>query len=133
MTKNLETFTGEGFSDWKFKLRTTAMAVFDANTVTVLDEVAMEVQEIDINTYRYTAHSEFAKEASRQLYFVFTQKTSKEPFDLIKNVTDLNGLEAWRRLNMRYDAKTVGKRVALIRKTVNPQKVKSAKDAPRHD
>ena len=31
---------------------------------------------------------------------------------------------------MRYDAKTVGKRVALIRKTVNPQKVKHAKDAP---
>ena len=127
MSKKIDTFNGENFSDWKFKLRTTSMATLDARYVDVLDAAAMETKEIKLEDFEPTAGSAEGLEASKQLYYLLSDKFTKEPFDLIKNVYDLNGFEAWRRLNLRYDSKTVGKRVALIRKVINPTKVNNIK------
>ena len=124
-SKKIDTFNGDNFADWKFKLRTTSMATTEVGFVNVTDTAAGEQTEIDLNVFPPTAGKPDGHEASRQLYYLLSEKLTKEPFDLIKNVVDLNGFEAWRRLNQRYDAKTVGKRVALIRKLISPSKLRT--------
>ena len=55
-----------------------------------------------------------------KVYYVLAQRTGGEAFDLVRNVTELNGGEAWRRLCKRFGGRTTGKRVHLTRKCVNP-------------
>ena len=57
------------------------------------------------------------------------EKLQSEAFDLVKNVSEQNGIEARRRLCNRFDALTLGKRVHLIRKSVYPPKIKNLREA----
>ena len=64
------------------------------------------------------------------LYAFLTAVTKGEAFDLVKNVPDLCGAEAWRKLAKRFGGRTRGKRVVLTRRCVNPPKVKKLSEAP---
>ena len=68
--------------------------------------------------------SEMEQQISSKFYFILVQKLQSEAFDLVKNVPEQNGIEARRRFCNRFDALTLGKRVHLIRKCVNPPKIK---------
>jgi hypothetical protein len=64
------------------------------------------------------------QEVNYNLYFILAQLCEGEAFDIVKNVSDQNGAEAYRRLCRRFLGKTRGKRLHLLRKGVNPPKVK---------
>ena len=53
-----------------------------------------------------------------------SEKTEGEAFTVVSNVADMNGLEAWRKLCLRFDARTYGKKMLLMRQYVSPPKIK---------
>ena len=69
---------------------------------------------------------------NRQLYNVNTEKTEGEAFDLVQGVPLKNGAEAWRRLLVRLDARTIGKEMLLALRVVNPPKIKNLRGTAAH-
>ena len=51
------------------------------------------------------------------------QLCEKERFDIVSNCGRSNGLEAWRRLNRRYDPSTGGRKKTLLKHILNPSRV----------
>lgn len=51
-------------------------------------------------------------------------KVDGEAFDIAKNTPQHNGAEAWGRSCKRFGGRTIGKRLNLTRRCVNPKKVK---------
>ena len=56
---------------------------------------------------------------NHQLNTVLTQLTEREPFDIVQNCGK-SGLEAWRRLNRRYDPSTGGRKRNLLNAILKP-------------
>lgn len=130
LSKRTETFDGENFTDWKFKLRLNASALLNDKFVIALDEFAAHNKEIKYNDFKDYSGADW-ESASRHLFSVLADKLKGEPLTLIKGISDMNGYEAWRKLNNRYDSKTIGKRVGLIRRLVGPPKIKHLKDVTK--
>ena len=63
------------------------------------------------------------------LYANLVEKTEGEAFEVVRNVPDENGAEAWRRLCNRYDSRTMGKRIHLTRKCISPPRINDLKTA----
>ena len=76
-----------------------------------------------------TSKKEMEQQISSQFYFILVQKIQSEAFDLVKNVPEQNGIEARRRFCNSLNALALGKRVHLIRKHVNPLKIKKLQEA----
>ena len=130
MIKQTENFDGENFSDWKFKLRHTIMTYGSDKLLSFLDKASNMEKEIKAEEYD-AEHKDELEFLSKTLYNILACKLKEEPMILLKNVDNMNGLETWRKLNVRYDSKTIGKRVALIRKMVSPPKIKLLKDVSK--
>jgi hypothetical protein len=64
------------------------------------------------------------KDKSAQIYSVLQNLLEGEPFMILRNTEKANGLEAWRRINRRYDPSTGAKKSALLRHILNPGKCK---------
>lgn len=64
------------------------------------------------------------KDKSSQVYSALQNLLEGEPFMIIRNCEKNNGLEAWRRLNRRYDPSTGAKKSSLLRHILNPTKCK---------
>ena len=60
---------------------------------------------------------------NQQLHTVLTQLTEAEPFDIVQS-SGKSGLEAWRRLNRRYDPSTGGRKRNLLNSILHPGKAK---------
>ena len=116
LVKRIESFNGTGFQDWKFKFEMAVKAI-QTGALDMLQTSETSEKEVCFS-------SEIEQQISSKIYFILAQKLQGEAFDLVKNVPELNGIEAWRRLSNRFDARTLGKRVHLIRKCVNPPKIK---------
>ena len=71
-------------------------------------------------------------DVNRQLYYVLTEKTEVKAFDLVRGVPVQNGAEAWRRLLVRFDARTIGKDMLLAQRVVNPPKIKNLRGTAAH-
>ena len=113
LDKRLEVFDGTNFVDWKFKFRHNTLALTHQNMLEGLDEFAKETEEISLAKWEIRNNEEW-KLASRSFYSIFADKLKGDPLELIKGLEDgMNGFEAWRRLNHRYDGRTIGKHVSL--------------------
>ena len=121
LVKRIESFNGIGFQDWKFKFEMAVNAI-QTGALDMLQTSETSEKEVCFS-------SEIEQQISSQIYFILAQKLQGEAFDLVKNVPELNGIEAWRRMCNRFDARTLGKRVHLIRKCVNPPKIKKLQEA----
>ena len=60
----------------------------------------------------------------QQLFMVLQQLCEKEAFDLVTNCGKSQGLEAWRKLNRRYDPSTGGRKRTLLKHILSPTRVK---------
>ena len=72
------------------------------------------------------------KDLSQQLHYMLTVKTEVEAFDLVRGVPLQNGAEAWRRLLVRFDARTIGKEMLLAWRVMNPPKINNHRDTAAH-
>ena len=88
-----DVFKSSGSEGWQFKMLTAARAI-NPKTHEVMERAKLnfdrEVPEDIFST------DPGKNDLKRQLYFVLTEKTESEAFDLVRAVQ--NGAEAWRRL-----------------------------------
>eukprot|EP00972_Heterocapsa_arctica_P086435 12741765-Heterocapsa_arctica.AAC.1 len=97
--------------DWAFKYLNFASSVW-----LVIKELAMWAQEQGlepIDDYVGMPDHFVAADVvdiSGQMYTSVAQLVKGEAFDIMKNVTDNNGLGAWRRLSHRFDPQTACRR-----------------------
>jgi hypothetical protein len=119
IVKRQDKFSKDKFADWKFRLEMAARG----NSI-VLANLLKWAEERETSVNHDTDISEKDKEVNYNLYIILAQLCEGEAFDIVKNVSDQNGAEAYRRLCRRFLGKTRGKRLHLLRKGVNPPKVK---------
>jgi hypothetical protein len=119
IVKRQDKFNKDKFADWKFRLEMAARG----NSV-ILANLLKWSEERESQVNHETDISERDKEVNYNLYCILAQLCEGEAFDIVKNVEDQNGAEAYRRLCRRFLGKTRGKRLHLLRKGVNPPKVK---------
>ena len=117
--KRQDKFVKDRFQDWKFRLEMAAKG----NSV-VLARLMKWAEERDAAVDLTTDISGEDQELNYNLYYILAQLCEGEAFDVVKNVPDQNGAEAYRKLCRRFLGKTRGKRLHLIRKGVNPPKIK---------
>jgi hypothetical protein len=117
--KRQDKFSKDKFADWKFRLEMAARG----NSI-VLANLLKWSENRDTAVDHDTDIAEKDKEVNYNLYIILAQLCEGEAFDIVKNVSDQNGAEAYRRLCRRFLGKTRGKRLHLLRKGVNPPKVK---------
>ena len=67
-----------------------------------------------------------AEHVSMQIYLSISQLIEGEALDIVRNVGDDNGLEAWRRLCKRFDPQTVSRRRSAMTSILNPGKATMA-------
>ena len=118
--KLLVNFKGVNFSDWKWKTRNmmTQISPMIKEFFDLVDKAENDIDDEDLFFYNYE-NKEMLKDISKNVYYILAQKTDDEPLVLVKNVTEGNGAAAWKKLVKRYDGKSMGKQVHLLRKAVN--------------
>lgn len=57
-----------------------------------------------------------------QIYAILQTLCEKEPFQIVRSAGKSKGLEAWRKLNRRFDPSTGGRRGAMLRTILSPPK-----------
>ena len=116
-SKRNETYnTKSPFHDWKKKMLCTAHTVSPKHK-RIMDEaekVEVEITAEHIATRSAEIQFEHMAKWSADLYCILSEKTEGEAFTVVSNVADMNGLEAWRKLCRRFDARTYGKKMPLI-------------------
>ena len=127
VSKQTDIFDSDGFVDWQFRLRNLILTYAGKETLTTLDKASKIEKEILEAEFPEDSKELYVNLSSR-LYNILATKTKGEASLLIRNVPEMNGLEAYRRLCHKFDSKTIGKRMTLIRKLVSPPKVKQLKD-----
>jgi hypothetical protein len=121
--KRMDKFSKDGFQDWKFRLE---MAVKGSSGRLAAVLSWAESQEVSIDPE--TSVQAEDHELNDNLYYILAQLAEGEALDVVKNVPGQNGGEAWRKLCRHFSAKTRGKRLHMIRKSVNPAKVNKLSD-----
>ena len=112
LVKRIESFNGTGFQDWKFKFEMAVKAI-QTGALDMLQTSETSEKEVCFS-------SEIEQQISSQICFILAQKFQGEAFDLVKNVPELNGIEAWRRLCNRFDARTLWQASAFDPKMRQP-------------
>ena len=124
LSKRIGSFAGKDFPGWKFKVN-SAVRGENADLANYLKKTE-ENFEHEVDPKNWNVEDQ---KANAQFYNVLVEKTEGEAFDVVRNVLNENGAEAWRRLGARFDAKTFGKRIQLTRKCINPPRIKNLRDA----
>ena len=120
--KRMDRFAKDGFTDWRFKLEMGLRGCMPR-----LAEILKWSEEQD-GVIDSDLMSEEDQGLNHNLYIILAQITTEEAFDVVKNVENHNGVEAFRRLCRRFSGRTRGKRLQMIRRSVNPTKVKKLGD-----
>ena len=129
LSKHTDVFKNSGFEGWQFKMLTAARAISQkAHDVMEYPRSNLDT-EVPDDAFTFDPEK---KDLNQQLYYVLTEKTEGEAFDLVRGVPLQNGAEAWRRLLVRFDARTIGKEMLLARRVVNPPKIKNHRDTAAH-
>ena len=129
----IQEFSGSGFTDWKLKTESAARSKHKgfyqflrwAENVSVQGPIDYDLSDV-VESDGY--YPEFLR-VGHYWYDAFVAKLKGEAFDIVKNVSDQNGAEVWRRLCRRFQGKTIGKKLYQTRKVVNPGKVKKLSEA----
>ena len=125
LSKRTDLLRSSGFEGWQFKMLTAARAI-NPKAHEVMEYAKLNLDtEVPEDAFS-TDHEK--NDLNRQLNYVLTEKTEGEAFDLVRGVPLQNGAEAWRRLLVRFDARTIGKEMLLARRVVNPPKIKNLRD-----
>ncbi len=116
--KRMDRFVKEGFTDWKLKLE-MGLRGCHPRMAEILKYAEEQDGPVDVDLME-----EEDQGTNHNLYIILAQITGEEAFDVVKNVEGQNGAEAFRRLCRRFSGKTRGKRLQMIRRSVNPSKIK---------
>ena len=110
LSKHTDVFKNSGFEGWQFKMLTAARAISQK----AHDAMEHPKSNLDTEVHNdaFTCDPE-KKDLNQQLHHMLTVKTEGEAFDLVRGVPLQNGAEAWRRLLVRFDARTTGKEMLL--------------------
>ena len=125
LRKCVDVFKGNDFQNWKFKYLTALQSIVP-NIKADICKIENTDVEVDIATQGWGADG---LKLNTSLYANLVEKTEGEAFEVVRNVPDENGAEAWRRLCNRYDSRTMGKRIHLTRKCISPPRIKDLKTA----
>ena len=126
-----EKFTGEetGWLYWKTRMEAFITSVFPQMEPVLewAEEVDTEVNQAAIRaafgSVRPSHHEvEDVEEIDVQIYAILQTLCEKEPFQIVRSAGKSNGLEAWRKLNRRFDPSTGGRRGAMLRTILSPPK-----------
>ena len=126
-----EKFTGEesGWLYWKTRMEAFITSVFPQMEPVLewAEEVDAEVTQAAIRaafgSVRPSHHEvEDVEEIDVQLYAILQTLCEKEPFQIVRSAGKSKGLEAWRKLNRRFDPSTGGRRGAMLRTILSPPK-----------
>ena len=98
------------------------MISIDPNMKTFFDLIDEYDGDIENAEIIFNDHDE-CKALNPHWYFIIAQRTEGEAFDIVKNIPDSNGAAAWQKLLRRYDGKSMGKQLHLLRRVVNPGRV----------
>ena len=112
----------EGFRDWKFRIENNARD-FDVAVVKMLMWAEKETHEIALEPPP-AGWDQAWTQFNTSVYNALVQRLDGEAFDIIRNVGEANGAEAWRKICTRYNGKTIGKQLQSIRRCVNPMRIK---------
>ena len=127
LRKCVDVFKGTDFHNWKFKYLTALQAI---DPLFKKEVCKLENQDVEVDPDDPLLHwNETDRTINRSFYAHLVEKTEAEAFEVVRNVPEDNGVEAWRRLCSRYDAKTMGKRIHLTRKCISPPRIKELKQA----
>ena len=125
LVRRTDHFKGEGFAEWRFRALVSWTAIHSDG------KALMEwVEGRTTGVNRSVDIAEEKRNTDSLMYYFLTAVTHGEAFDIVKNVNDQCGAEAWRRLCKRYGSKTKGKRVCLTRKCVSPPRLRSLRKLP---
>ena len=120
----------EHFLPWKTKVENFIVNVFPdlAEALEWAEEKEGECTDAEIRTLyedpNSLDHLPQVQDKQHQLFTVSQQLCEKEPFDIVSNCGKGKGLEAWRRLNKRYDPSTANRKKALLKHILNPERAK---------
>ena len=126
VVKRVDTFKGDGFLNWKFKLEMALRTSISASG-DFLDWIHQNRDDVITLEMIQLANHELMM---NNMYYILAQRTEKESLDILRNTAEQNGAEAWRLICARFDNRIHGKRIHLIRRVINPGKVKQLVDLP---
>jgi hypothetical protein len=122
--------TEEKFLPWKTRTENFVIGVYPdiASALEWAEEQTAPIESIDVVTAFGDANdADYIPELvekQQQLFMVLQQLCEREAFDLVTNCGRGQGLEAWRKLNRRYDPATGGRKRTLLRHILSPTRVK---------
>ena len=126
-----EKFTGEeaGWLYWKTRMEAFITSVFPQMEPVLewAEELDSEVTQAAIRaafgSVRPSHHEvEDVEDIDVQLYAILQTLCEKGPFQIVRSAGKSKGLEAWRKLNRRFDPSTGGRRGAMLRTILSPPK-----------
>ena len=128
--KRLDTFKGDDFLNWRFKFEMTVRSTMNkaGPFLDLIDKHAKDNTQLTQEVLRQ--HGQEAVDLASNFYYILAQRVEKEAMDLLRNVEKQSGAEAYRVICLRFDNRTKGKNIHLVRKVVNPGKAKKLSDMP---
>ena len=122
--------TAKGWSDWRFQVRMAAGAA-DTKIVEVLNLVEKLDEELTtITRAEWEKEHELLSEKgfhlkrwSAELYEALALSSAGESLTLVRSVGELDGFEAWRKLNSYFNPTTPARALHCLLDLVNVQKV----------
>ena len=122
LCKKVEVCEGKDFQNWKFRLLSHIKSV-DHRVSTM-----MKTLETSTAPYNLENANPEEKAVGAEIYALLVEKTRGEPFNIVRNVVTECGFEAFRLLCARFDPKSLGKRIQLMRKVINHPRIKGPSD-----
>ena len=143
-TKGIGKPTSFGGDDQKFVAWSTKIKNYISSVFPDLGPVLEWAAELEVEVTHVLIEDNFGTNADQldqvediynklhQVMVVLTQLTEHEPFDIVRNCGDApySALEAWRKLNRRYDPSTVGRKTALLQAILHPHTCRNANELP---
>ena len=125
VAKNMrcEEFSGGSWGDWAFAFKRGVRAQNpEAYRLMQLAEAAeSEVDEVNELAAEMEVHS-------GELYDVLCQFCRGEALGIVKAAIDMHGFEAWQKLHMKYNPRTMARGVRMLGEVVSPAKVRELQD-----
>ena len=118
------------FLPWKIRLENFIVNVFPdlAPALTWAEEYEEAIIDVDVtNAFGDAEDVDFIPDIfdkQQQLYSALQSLVEGEAFDIVNNCSKGKGLEAWRKINRRYDPSTAGRKRALLKHILNPERTK---------
>eukprot|EP00434_Breviolum_minutum_P043440 symbB.v1.2.038727.t1/scaffold6145.1/size20566/2 len=119
----------EGFLRWKIRTESFILSVFPEleEALTWAEEHESSITKADVDAeFGATTAGEIEEihDKSAQVFAVLQNLLEGEAFTIVHNCPKGNGMEAWRKINKRYDPATGSRKGSLLRHILSPAKSK---------